>query len=125
MEETKTQETTPAADPMQTHLQEVVRQGMALQQEKPEFQMGQELKNELFVRMTHPLVGASVADAYEMITTMRARQNRPVEAGLSGQSANVATFHWRQATPAQRQAQRKAIRDAAARGQKLYPGKFV
>ena len=49
---------------------------------------------------------------------------RPVEAGISGHAANVATFSWRTATAQQRAAKKREIAVAAARGEKIYPGRM-
>ena len=47
---------------------------------------------------------------------------RPDESGTSSQAPSVSTFDYRNASRDQREALKKRIREAAARGEKLYPG---
>ena len=55
--------------------------------------------------------------------SIQAGQKRPVENGTSGQAASVTSFDYRTASREQREALKRRIREAAARGEKLYPGK--
>ena len=128
----------------QEHIQKLEQQGEALKKVFPSFDLRTELQNPTFARMTAPNVGLSVEDAYYavhrneiQIAAMQATQQttakkisnaiqsgsrRPDEAGISSQAPSVTTFNYRTASRDQREALKKRIRDAAARGEKLYPG---
>lgn len=129
---------------IQRHIQGLEQQGEALKQVFPNFDLRTELQNPAFARMTSPSVGISVEDAYYAVhrkeiqqaamqvtaqktaqkisNSIQAGQRRPEEHGTSGQAASVTTFDYRNASKEQREALKKAIRDAKARGEKLYPG---
>ena len=129
---------------IQRHIQNLEQQGEAMKQMFPNFDLRTELQNPAFARMTSPSVGISVEDAYHAIhrkeiqqaamqvtaqttakkisNSIQAGQRRPEEHGTSGQAASVTTFDYRNASKEQREALKKAIRDAKARGEKLYPG---
>ena len=63
-------------------------------------------------------------DATEKLTAaILSGSRRPEEAGLRGTQSPSATFDYRRATPDQRAAFKRRIRAAAARGEKIYPGK--
>ncbi len=128
----------------QEHIQKLEQQGAALKKVFPSFDLRTELKNPVFARMTAPGVGLSVEDAYYavhrneiQIASMQAAaqktaqkisnaiqsgSRRPDEAGISSQAPSETTFNYRNASIEQRNALKKRIRDAAARGEKLYPG---
>lgn len=124
-----------------THLEELQRQAAALKAVFPGLDLQQELKNPVFVRLTAPGVGLSVEDAYYAVhrkelqaAAMAAAQAqvsqaiasgamRPRENGLSGQAPAVSTFDYRSATKEQREELKKRIRQAAADGRKVYPGR--
>lgn len=130
---------------IQMHIQKLEQQGEAMKATFPNFDLRKELQNPAFARMTSPNVGISVEDAYYAIhrkeiqeasmqvtaqktaeklsNAIQAGGRRPVENGTSGQAASVTRFDYRTASPEQREALKKAIRDAAARGEKLYPGR--
>lgn len=130
---------------IQQHIQSLEQQGEAMKKIFPSFDLRTELKNPVFARMTSPSGGVSVEAAYYAVhhnelqtaamqeTAKRTAQNisnairsgshRPDENGISGQAPSVTTFDYRNATKEQRNALKKRIRDAAARGEKLYPGK--
>lgn len=130
---------------LHTHRAKLERQAEALRQTFPGFDLETELQNPAFARMTGPGVGISVEDAYHAIhrreieaaaAQVTARQvaqkvsnaiasgtRRPAENGSAGAVPSVTTFDYRNATPAQREALKKQIREAAARGEKLYPGR--
>jgi hypothetical protein len=94
--------------------------------------------------MTSPNVGISVEDAYyavhrneiqtasmqiaaqktaeKLSNAIQSGSRRPDESGVSSQAPSVSTFDYRNASRDQREALKKRIRDAAARGEKLYPG---
>lgn len=129
---------------IQQHIQKLEQQGEAMKQVFPNFDLRTELQNPAFARMTSPSVGISVEDAYYAVhrreiqqaamqvtaektaqkisNSIQAGQRRPDEHGTSGQAASVSTFDYKNASKDQREALKKAIRDAAARGEKLYPG---
>lgn len=127
------------------HIQSLEQQGQAMKKIFPDFDLREELKNPVFARMTSPNVGISVEDAYHAVhrkeiearaaqataqktaenlsNAIQAGNRRPVENGVSGQATSVSTFDYRKASPEQRKALKNAIYEAAARGEKLYPGR--
>ena len=129
---------------IEQHIAKLQREGEALKQTFPNFNLRQELSNPVFARMTSPGVGLSVADAYyavhrgeiqaasmevaakktaeKLSNAIVANSGRPQENGTSSQAPSVSTFDYRKMTKAQRDDLRRRIRDAAARGEKLYPG---
>ena len=130
---------------IQQHIQKLEQQGEALKRTFPSFDLRKELQNPAFARMTSPNVGISVEDAYYAVhrneiqaaamqvtaqktaekisNSIQAGQRRPAENGTSRQAASVTTFDYRNASREQREALKKQIREAAARGEKLYPGR--
>ena len=129
---------------IQEHIQKLEQQGEALKKVFPSFDLRTELRNPTFARMTAPGVGLSVEDAYYAVhrneiqvasmqaaaqktaqkisNAIQSGSRRPDEAGISSQAPSVITFNYRNASIEQRNALKKRIRDAAARGEKLYPG---
>lgn len=127
-----------------SHIKSLEQQGKAMKAVFPNFDLATELKNPVFARMTSPNVGVSVEDAYYavhrkeiqaaamQVTAQKTAENlsnaiqagsrRPVENGTSSQAASVSKFDYRNASPEQRAALKQRIRDAAARGEKVYPG---
>lgn len=130
---------------IQQHYQKLVQQGEAMKKIFPSFDLQKELQNPVFLRMTSPSGGISVEDAYYAVhrkelqtaamqvtaqktaekisNAIRSGSNRPDENGISGQAPSVTTFSYRNASNEQRNALKKRIRDAASRGEKVYPGK--
>ena len=126
------------------HLTKLEQQGEAMKKVFPSFDLRKELQNPVFARMTSPNIGLSVEDAYyavhrneiqtasmkvaaektkeKMANAIASGSRRPDENGISGQSASVSHFDYRNASREQREALKKQIRAAAARGEKLYPG---
>lgn len=122
------------------HIEGLQRQGDALKQTFPQFDLAKELRNPAFARMTSPNVGISVEDAYyavhrkeiqtaamqftaqktaqQMANAIRAGQNRPAENGTSNQAPSVTTFDYAHASREQREELKRRIR----RGEKIYPG---
>jgi hypothetical protein len=120
------------------------QQGEAMKKVFPNFDLRTELQNRAFVRMTFPTVGISVEDAYYAVhrneiqraamqvtaqtvakkisNDIQAGSRRPNENGTSGQAPSVTTFDYSKASPEQRAELKARIRQAAARGEKLYPG---
>ena len=129
---------------IQQHLIKLEQQGEALKKLFPSFDLRTELQNPAFARMTSPNVGISVEDAYyavhrneiqtasmqiaaqktaeKLSNAIQSGSRRPDESGVSSQAPSVSTFDYRTASRDQREALKKRIRDAAARGEKLYPG---
>ena len=127
-----------------SHIKSLEQQGEAMKAIFPDFDLKKELENPVFARMTSPNVNVSVEDAYfavhhkelqaagmqvaaqktavHLSNAIQAGSRRPVENGTSGQAASVSKFDYRNASPEQRAALKQRIREAAARGEKLYPG---
>ena len=130
---------------LRNHFMKLEQQGEAMKKVFPNFDLRKELQNPVFARMTSPNVGVSVEDAYHAVhrreidaarsqviaqqttqkisNAIQAGSRRPDENGTSGQSASVTTFDYSKASKAQREALKREIRAAAARGEKLYPGR--
>lgn len=66
---------------------------------------------------------AAQKTAEQMSNAIRSGQARPVENGTQAQAPSVTTFDYAHASREQREALKRQIREAAARGQKIYPGK--
>ena len=127
------------------HIQKLEQQGEAMKATFPNFDLRKELQNPAFARMTSPNVGVSVEDAYYAVhrreiqtaamqvtaqktaqkisNAIQAGQRRPAENGTSGQAASVTSFDYSKASKAEREALKQRIRAAAARGEKIYPGR--
>ena len=140
-EETRTLE----QQKIQQHIQSLEQQGEAMKQTFPSFDLRKELQNPAFARMTSPGVGLSVEDAYYAVhrkeiqaaamqvtaqktaqkisNSIQAGQRRPAENGTSGQAASVTTFDYSKASREQREALKREIYAAKARGEKIYPGR--
>jgi len=126
------------------HFRSLEQQAEAMKELFPGFDLRSALDDPAFARMTAPDVGISVEDAYyalhrseiqsaamqvaaqktaQMLSdTIRSGKMRPAENGTRSQGASVTGFDYRAATPEQRNALKRRIRDAAARGEKIYPG---
>ena len=130
----------------QKHIEGLQQQGEAMKAVFPNFNLMEELKNPVFQRMTAPNVGISVADAYYAVhrseiqfasmqaatqqamqqaaNAVQAGQHRPAENGTSAQAPSVTTFNYRNASREQRDALKKRIYEAQARGEIIYPGQW-
>ena len=130
---------------LHNHFMKLEQQGEALKKVFPKFDLRKELQNPVFARMTSPNMGMSVEDAYHAVhrkeiaaaqsqviaqqtaqkisNSIQAGSRRPDENGTSGRSPSVTTFDYSKASRDQREALKKQIRSAAARGEKLYPGR--
>ena len=124
----------------QQHIIRLEQQGEALKKVFPNFDLRTELKNPAFARMTSPIVGLSVEDAYyaghrneiqraamqvtaqtvakKISNDIQAGSRRPNENGTSGQAPSVTTFDYRSMSPEQR----RALKDRIYSGEKIYPG---
>lgn len=130
---------------LQQHFISLERQGEELKKIFPNFDLRTELQNPAFARMTAPGKGImSVEDAYRAVhrneidaatsqiiaqktaekisNAIASGSRRPDESGVSSQAPSVSTFDYRSASKEQRDALKQRIREAAARGEKLYPG---
>ena len=143
--EKREQERTIEQQKIEQHFNKLQQQGEAMKQVFPNFDLMAELKNPAFARMTAPNVGISVEDAYYAVhrneiqaasmqvaaqktaqkisNSIQSGNRRPSENGTSGQAPSVTTFDYRNASPEQRAELKRQIRAAAARGEKLYPGR--
>ena len=130
---------------LRAHFDKITREGEALKKVFPKFDLRTELQNPAFARMTSPNVGISVEDAYYAVhrkeiqaaamqataqrpaqhisQSIQAGSRRPDEAGASSQAPSVTTFDYSKASPEQRAAFKKDLRERMARGEKVYPGK--
>ena len=130
---------------LRNHFTKLEQQGEALKKVFPNFDLRTELQNPVFSRMVGPNVGVSVEDAYHAVhrkeimaagmqvtaqqtaqkisNAIQAGSRRPMENGTSGQSASVTTFDYSKASKEQRDALKREIYAAKARGEKLYPGR--
>ena len=128
------------------HFVSLEKQAESLKKVFPGFDLRAELKNEAFARMLAPGKGImSVEDAYYAVhrkeidaarsqviaqqtaqnisNAIQAGARRPNENGTTGQAPSVTTFDYSKANRQQRDALKAQIYAAAARGEKLYPGK--
>jgi hypothetical protein len=144
--EKRTEERNLEQQMLQNHFVRLEQQGEALKKVFPNFDLRTELQNPAFARMVAPGKGImSVEDAYKAVhrkeieaaqsqviaqqttqkisNAIQAGSRRPDENGTSGQSASVTTFDYSKASRDQRNALKQQIRAAAARGEKLYPGR--
>ena len=126
------------------HFTKLEDQAAEMKKVFPKFDLQTELKNPAFLRMTSPNVGISVRDAYYAVhhdemqqaamqatakateqkisDNIRAGQRRPDENGISRQAPSATTFNYQNASPEQRAAFKKDLRERWARGEKVYPG---
>lgn len=127
------------------HIQRLETQGQAMKEVFPDFDLRAEMENPTFVRLTSPGVGLSVEDAFYAVhrkelqvasmqvaaqktaqmyaNAVQSGSMRPDETSGANQSPSQIQFDYREATPQQREALKKRIREAAARGEKIYPGR--
>lgn len=126
------------------HIQNLERQAQALKAQFPGLDLQTELLDPAFKRMTAPEIGLSVEDAYyavhrkdiqkaqaqviaeqtakQVSNSVRSNARRPDESG-SPQAPSVTRFDYKNATKAERKALKDQIYAAAARGEKIYPGR--
>lgn len=124
------------------HFEHLQRQAEALQAQIPGFSLEQMMQNAAFLHLTAP-GGVSVADAYFALNRAQIQQAtlhaalrsavvclsnairsgtlRPREAGTAAQAPTVTTIDYRSATPEQREAIRRRIREGWARGENINP----
>lgn len=131
-------------NPFLPHIENMHREGERLRAVFPNFDLRRELSDPVFRKLTSPAVGISVEDAYYTVhrkelesfamqraakdaaektaAAVRAGQKRPIENGAAAQGASITAFDYRSATREQRNALKKRIFDAGARGEKIFPG---
>ncbi len=120
------------------HLEALLAQEEGMQQEFPGFKLLEAMDDPMFVRLTSPCVGLSLKDAYcalhwselaaaavqkglEVLSrSIRSGSARPKELCDSG--AALYSADPRAMSRSQRQALKKRIYEARARGEKVYPG---
>lgn len=129
----------------QNHIQKLEQQAEGMKVTFPNFDLRAEMQNPVFARLTSPYINMSVEDAYyavhrkeiqaksdqvianktaQMVSNaIQSGSRRPDESGAASQAPSVSTFDYRKASPAQRNALKAEIRRAAARGEKIYPGR--
>ena len=129
----------------QQHIMKLEQQAEAMKKVFPNFDLRTELQNPSFARMTSPNIGISVEDAYYAVhrnelqtaamqvtaqktaqkisNAIQAGSRRPSENGTSGQAPSVTTFDYSKASKEQREALKREIYAANARGEKVYPGR--
>lgn len=130
---------------LQRHMDGLIAQSKAMQTLFPDFDLEKELRDPMFARLTGPGVGLKLEDAYYALHrdrfqaataqvtashTARKLTNaivsgslRPAENGAAGTGASLARLDYAAASPEQRSALKQRIRQAAARGEKVYPGR--
>lgn len=132
---------------LREHAERVIRESEELKKVIPGFDlMAERQNNEVFRRMVdnpdnpvplevayravhhNELVNTAVQEAIKqtsqkMANSVQSGKNRPDEAGAARQAPSVATFDYSKASKAEREALKARIREAAARGEKIYPGR--
>ena len=121
------------------HIWAMEQQAEAMQADFPDFSLQRELQNPVFLQLTAPGTGISVADAYYALHRQQIQENavretrekvvsaiasgarRPLEAGTSGQGPSLTTFRYDNASKEQRDAFKKELRRAWGRGETVYP----
>ena len=135
---------TEAQNQLMRHIEGLRQEGEELKKTFPNFDLQNELQNPVFRRMTVPGSGLTVADAYyavhrkeiqaaaaqvtaqqvaeKLSNSIQANSRRPTEAGTAAQAPTVTSFDYTKMSKDQRADLKRRIREAAARGEKLYPG---
>ena len=130
---------------IRNHFVKLEQQAEALKKVFPKFDLRTELQNPKFAQMVGPNSLMSMEDAYyavhrreidaarsqviaqqttqKLSNAIQAGSRRPSENGTSGQAASVTTFDYSKASKEQREALKREIYAAKARGEKLYPGR--
>jgi hypothetical protein len=128
----------------QDHIRKLEQQGETLKGTFPNFDLRTEMQNPTFSRLVGPGVGMSVEDAYyavhrreiqaasmqvaaqktaqQISNAIQSGSRRPDESGASAQAPSVTTFDYKKMNRSEREALKKSIYQAAARGEKIYPG---
>lgn len=131
---------------MQNHFMNLEQQAAAMKNVYPNFDLRTEMQNPKFARLVAPNSPISVEDAYyavhrqelqqksmqiaaqktatQISNAIRSNTMHPSENGTSSQAPSVTRFDYSKASPKERAAFKQRIREASARGEKLYPGQF-
>lgn len=131
---------------MQQHFMNLEQQAAAMKNVYPNFDLRTEMQNPKFARLVAPNSPISVEDAYyavhrqelqqksmqiaaqktatQISNAIRSNTMHPSENGTSSQAPSVTRFDYSKASPKEREAFKQRIREASARGEKLYPGQF-
>ena len=129
---------------LQQHFVSLQTQAKALAQRYPGFQLQKELEDPRFLRLTAPGTGITLEEAYYtlhrkdieaaalQVAAQKTAQRishalasgtmRPRENGTAGATPSVTAFDYKNASRQQREALKTRIRQAGARGEKIYPG---
>lgn len=124
------------------HIGKLNRQAIELQQKYPDFNLGKELNNPTFARLTAPDLNLPLEDAYELVhreeikenirqaalkasiqqvsNAVQSNKNRPNDGVSKSSNASVQTFNYQNATKAQREALKARIRS----GERIFPGQL-
>ena len=130
----------------QQHRMKLEQQAAATKNIYPDFDLRTEMQNPVFARMVAPNSPISVEVAYfavhhkelqqksmqiaeqkaktQMANAIRSNTMHPTENGTSSQAPSVTRFDYSKASPKEREAFKRRIREAKARGEKVYPGQF-
>ena len=130
---------------IRNHFVKLEQQAEEMKKMFPNFDLRTELQNPKFAQMVGPNSLMSMEDAYyavhrkeidaarsqviaqqttqKLSNAIQAGSRRPNENGTSGQAASVTTFDYSKASKEQREALKREIYAAKARGEKLYPGR--
>ena len=121
------------------HIRGLEAQAAAMAADFPGFSLEQELQDPVFLQLTAPGTGISVADAYyalhrqqiqaaaakqareQVVSAIQSGARRPLEAGTDSQSPSTLSFRYDNATTEQREAFKKELRRAWGRGETVYP----
>ena len=127
---------TPA---FEDHIRGLQQQAEEMQGQFPDFDLVQALQDPVFLRLTAPGTGISVADAYyalhrqelqetaarqtreKVVSAIQAGSRRPMEAGTTSQGPSLLQFRYADASRDQREAFKKELRRAWGRGETVYP----
>ena len=123
----------------EAHIRGLEEQAAAMEADFPGFSLQRELQDPVFLQLTAPGTGISVADAYyalhrqeiqenaarqareQVVSAIQSGARRPLETGTSGQSPSTLSFRYDNATKEQREAFKKELRRAWGRGETVYP----
>lgn len=130
---------------IERHYKNLQEQAEQMKETFPNFDLQKELQNPTFFRVTSPNIGMSVMDAYHAIhrkeiqeaamkitaqktaeklsNSIQSGQRRPIENGISSQAPSATTFDYGKASPSERDAFKKQLREAWSQGKKVYPGR--
>jgi len=128
-------------DRVKSHFEKLCRQAEELRREFPDFELAEALRDADFVKLTAPELGVDLRRAYYAIRheelqsraerrgaeaaraafakSLRENAARPVEGGGSGAAEIYPDY--RRMSGESRQELKKQIRDAAAKGRKIFP----